>query len=411
MRIDLTNRTRLFRVVDLFYICFVIHVVQSMAFPYSSYARIIRVSTLILGVLSVLIKRQISFKRVNILVVVSGLVLIIESYLTSYVYGTKYLTTTSGRLTSIAIITINIVLFMVLDEINFSAKKLDIAFCLISVGMILASFLTYNISEVIRAVVVGRRLGGDFSTINLFGMNMATLAIFLLHSIISTRRYIVLKVVGLVIFAIFTASSGSRASLLCLLIGVLFYLLMTSQRNKLTKVIIISIVVMLIFYLMSIFSFTNAILNRVSTLWSKQDTAVAESDASRLRLIMFGLESWLKRPLFGYGFNAFTLYSRSAVSFNTYSHNNYVEILFNNGIVGLFCFYFPRVYILTQYIKLLKNKKDKTVVFLVSEMLVLLLLDLTIVSYYYLSLNFIWVFAWAYYAYYIKTINSGVAYE
>ena len=165
-------------------------------------------------------------------------------------------------------------------------------------------------------------------------------------------------------------------------------------------------------YFMSLFSFTNTILNRVSTVWNQKDAIVAASDASRMRLIMFGVEQWLKRPLFGYGFNAFANYSRTVVSINTYSHNNFVELLFNNGIVGFICYYLPRIFVLIHLIKRLKKKQDNTIKLIVTEMIVSLFFDFTIVSYYYISLNFIWIFGWAYLVYSNKKmIDSGEAYE
>lgn len=390
------NNIRHFSLTELYYGFFIIYVVQSMAFPNSSLSGVIRISTLGLGILCLFTKRHITLNKKKVLVVISGVILLIESYISTSIFRTNSLSTTSGRLTSIATITLCLIIFTILEDINLTSKKINDVFCLFSGVMIIASLFTYNIVGVIDAVVVGRRLGSDFSTINLFGMIMAMMAIFMLHSIILTKRYIVLKTFGLLILTLFVASSGSRASLLCLFIGVLIYLLMTSEKNKVINVIKVAIVLSLLVYFMSFSSFTNSILNRVSTLWRKQDTIVAASDASRMRLIVFGLEQWLKRPLFGYGFNAFTNYSTSVISFNTYSHNNFVEILFNNGIVGLICFYLPRIYVLIALIRLIKKKKDKTTVFLITIMFVLLLSDFTIVSYYYLSLNFIWILGWAY---------------
>ena len=407
------NRERNIRLIDLYYWIFVINVIQSMAFPNSSVAGIIRDLTLGLGIICIFVRHRFSSNREKVLILVTGIIYLIESYVSAYVFGThNSLVTTSGRLTSISIITLNLIMFVWLDEINLTSKKLNITFCLMSIGMIIASLLSYSIVDVMNAVIGGTRLGGDVSAINLFGMTTAMMAIFLLHTIVDKRRYIMIKILGIVFLALLTASSGSRASLLCLFIGLLIYALITSKNNKLINVIKVAIVMIVLLYFMSLFSFTNTILNRVSTIWNQKDAIVAASDASRMRLIMFGVEQWLKRPLFGYGFNAFTNYSRTVVSINTYSHNNFVELLFNNGIVGFICYYWPRIFVLIHLIKRLKKKQDNTIKLIVTEMIVSLFFDFTIVSYYYISLNFIWIFGWAYLVYSNKKmIDSGEAYE
>lgn len=65
---------------------------------------------------------------------------------------------------------------------------------------------------------------------------------------------------------------------------------------------------------------------------------VEHQDASaieRTNMREYGYKMWLLRPIFGYGYNSYSLIS----PYKTYSHNNYIELLFNGGII-LFFFYY-----------------------------------------------------------------------
>ena len=61
---------------------------------------------------------------------------------------------------------------------------------------------------------------------------------------------------------------------------------------------------------------------------------------SRLHYIHLGWEYFLQRPWTGYGLDCFR-YLRYA--YETYSHNNYIELLFSGGIIGFVLYYMPNL--------------------------------------------------------------------
>ena len=63
-------------------------------------------------------------------------------------------------------------------------------------------------------------------------------------------------------------------------------------------------------------------------------------------MIEIGLQKWQESPLWGYGFDSFKYFNESVTGHFYYSHNNFVEMLYNLGIIGFIAYY-------SYYIKLL----------------------------------------------------------
>lgn len=59
------------------------------------------------------------------------------------------------------------------------------------------------------------------------------------------------------------------------------------------------------------------------------------SSNERLAMIATGLRMWSEAPLLGYGAEQFSVRS----GFGTYSHNNYIELLVNFGLIGFMAYY------------------------------------------------------------------------
>lgn len=97
------------------------------------------------------------------------------------------------------------------------------------------------------------------------------------------------------------------------------------------------------------------------------------STGQRIYFIELALSYFMDRPLFGHGLNNFSIYA------GTYSHNNYVEILFSVGLVGFLLYYSIFFFILQKIF----NMKDKYLqIILTFVMLNMLLVDMATVTYY-----------------------------
>ena len=84
---------------------------------------------------------------------------------------------------------------------------------------------------------------------------------------------------------------------------------------------------------------------------------------------------WLEKPLFGHGLHQFKYVNQSGVS-----HNNFFEILVNNGLIGFLSYYSLYIYILFSFFKIrLYNKVDSNWMLIV--LIMLFVADMTILTY------------------------------
>ncbi len=86
-------------------------------------------------------------------------------------------------------------------------------------------------------------------------------------------------------------------------------------------------------------------------------------------------------PLVGIGTANFASSVLEATGHATYAHNNYYELLANNGIIGLLAYYGFHAYIIIKLLKINRFYSDDTAKAMLTLMVVLLLSDLTIVVY------------------------------
>ena len=106
-----------------------------------------------------------------------------------------------------------------------------------------------------------------------------------------------------------------------------------------------------------------------------------EGDQNRIDYIKYGIEQFKKNPIFGNGFFSSVYY------LGTYTHNNFIELLINNGIVGLALYYIPHIVMLIRAIKIGgKDKKASSFIFMLFASL--MICDIGVITYYD---RFIWI--------------------
>lgn len=154
----------------------------------------------------------------------------------------------------------------------------------------------------------------------------------------------------------FILLSGSRTALAFPLIFMGVYYVVSSP-HVVSKLFIVSIVVVLLLFLVIKVDFLyNLIGYRVETLiWgvvgedSMGDTDA--STASRLKFIELGMEFFKESPWLGFGLSTFGFIS----GFETYAHNNYVELLVGVGLIGCILYYSIHLIMLKRYYTISKK--------------------------------------------------------
>jgi len=125
----------------------------------------------------------------------------------------------------------------------------------------------------------------------------------------------------------------------------------------------------------------------------------------RTRMIGYGLEFISGHLWFGNGYNAFSVLFGDITGWYTYSHNNFIELLVNTGVIGLLLYYYLSLYIIKGLWKPALKGRDTLSQVLLLYTVISFFLDYAMVSY----VNLPTVFRLMYTAQYCQIVNSANA--
>lgn len=104
-----------------------------------------------------------------------------------------------------------------------------------------------------------------------------------------------------------------------------------------------------------------------------------QSEYARMQMIQLGLDYWTENPLFGHGLDSFKYFNMYMGGGFKYSHNNYVELLYDFGLIGFVLYYSIYVYILK---RTLRHKRTFVSILVYMILIELLVFDFGGISYY-----------------------------
>lgn len=193
-----------------------------------------------------------------------------------------------------------------------------------------------------------KRLGVDVSSINNLAMRLALVSVFFIcrsfkkDRLINTIAYIVTVCVILL-----TKSRGALIiSIVLLLIAFMF---LDKKTKLLTKVFVISVLVIAVYIGLSngfIAEHTTRFNGIVQQLKKSMVTNPVTSVEYRMYYKKIGFEAFLERPILGNGFGTTRTFLRG-----TMFHDNYIQLLFEVGLVGLMLYLIPILGVLISAIK------------------------------------------------------------
>ena len=178
--------------------------------------------------------------------------------------------------------------------------------------------------------------------------------------------------------------SGSRKVIILL---VMFTALLMIIRSKGRKRVLYTaysglFVVFVYFAVMNIPILYDILGKRIDMVF---DTLHGESGGysmdERTLMIGYGVEFWLESPWLGRGFNAFSILFGNMTGWYTYSHNNFVELLCNTGIIGIVLYYSLTFYIIKGLWKPALKDRDTLAQVLLLYTVISFFLDYAMVSY------------------------------
>ena len=113
----------------------------------------------------------------------------------------------------------------------------------------------------------------------------------------------------------------------------------------------------------------------------------------RAEYIEVGWEAFKENPILGYGINNYRLINLQATGHQTYSHNNFIEILVGIGIVGFFIYYSFYLKLTVDYIKVYLKRLTTPLINTIAVCFIMMfLMHVAVVSYYSIGQNIIILF-------------------
>jgi O-antigen ligase len=256
-------------------------------------------------------------------------------------------------------------LFLLFILVFLSIKtKEDITMCIKSfflggLVMSLYSFVHYGLTNILVALRLGNRLGGDINQENIFGYLSALTAIIAIYYAIQIRqiRYLILSLLPIV----FVITSGSRRGVMILLFGILTIIFMRSisSKSKIKIYLKVLLAVLVILFLLEqviyldVFSRLESIVHFITF-----DGDIGNSLNVRYKMIVFGFELFKAHPLFGVGINQYRSWFNLAYGAYRPAHNGYIQTLADMGLVGFMLYYGMFLIVLMKLWSLIKKNKE-----------------------------------------------------
>ena len=199
----------------------------------------------------------------------------------------------------------------------------------------------------------------SFANINSIAMFLALGVICDLFLILyrGFRLYSLISLLSIIVIA----AMRTRKAIVILALGVILLLLFRFLKSRqagyrLLRFFFIILLVLVVLYFASklpIFSGVNGRLEQMINTFrgsGKMDT----STVLRQQLIKLGWFCFTKRPLFGVGMGCTHSVAYANLSFDSYLHNNYIELLAGGGIIAFGIFYAMYVYLAIHIFKIRK---------------------------------------------------------
>ena len=230
----------------------------------------------------------------------------------------------------------------------------------------------FGVEEYFAGLEDGIRMGAEIANVNTVGVYAAMAVLVNLWYAFYRKKYWALILA--VICAIVSMGSGSRKAIIALFVGMIFLFVATGNTKKRIKgifVLICLLIGLLIALQLPIFETAR---ERIILLFETMSGTHSGGSADiRFKMIDIGMEQFWKTPIGGIGIANAQLITLKELNWQTYLHNNYVELLSSVGIVGTVIYY--SMYIVPMSYFVSKNKLSNPKVTLA---LVLLLVTLVL---------------------------------
>lgn len=260
----------------------------------------------------------------------------------------------------------NISLYLAITGL-FRSNGEDIVAPFSTAGLIAIIYLIFK--EGTEIITGGIRIGDTLSgNVNTVGFNFGSISLLVTWQYCKKRKKSVLAI--LTILILFMLLTGSKKALLIVMLDIIMmFMYEKGHASRWLKLFLVSVVGIYVIFNVPYFydilgsrvkSMIDTMLGRSSVLLN----TYSYSTDMREKMIEEAFKLFLKKPLFGGGFNNFMA---NTVTGYEYSHCNYTEMLCSFGLFGTIIFY-SKYASNIKYIwenKLFKDKEYRNIAFIV----------------------------------------------
>jgi len=256
-------------------------------------------------------------------------------------------------------------------------------------GLTFSIYIGYFVGRDYFSGSILQRYSGTLENPNHYSFMLTVALLFLIRRFLYFRKskkynniLINILVIGLILIfsyeVVFYAISRQGILLVILLLSFLFFE-MFKTSSSIGRLILFISSIFIILYSWFVIQDMPLVYRRLGTLFTlfnaNSSFEMDISLISRFAYMNDAYNLWLERPLFGHGLHQFKHINQSGVS-----HNNFFEILVNNGILGFVSYYSLYIYIFISYFKIkIYNKIDSN--WMLTVILMLFIADMTILTY------------------------------
>ncbi len=179
--------------------------------------------------------------------------------------------------------------------------------------------------------------------------------------------------------------TGSRRSMLAAVGGIvlLVFLKDRSWRLLVRLLVIIGLVAAVFYAVMTYEPLYKVIGRRLVSMFEYASTNTGDTSIIwRKNFVGYAIDFFLESPLVGIGASNFSARLGLLTGLTTYSHNNLLEILANNGLIGFGIYYSFYVYIVARLSKIAFRLSNPFAKLMLTVMAVIIVSEFSIVIYY-----------------------------
>ncbi|MBO5315034.1 MAG: O-antigen ligase family protein [Clostridia bacterium] len=265
---------------------------------------------------------------------------------------------------------VNFTIVFILTQMPWNEKRFDMVmktFVASAAGLIISLALTGNLEDTSESGRLGQELTGNANILATMLMVGAIYAFWLLVSSNSSRITKFFAIISLVVIYVGMFLSGGRKYIIVPVIFIYILLInrfnASGRKHFIKSTVVVATILILLYWLVTtVPEFYDIIGHRFEEFFAifNENEQADSSTLLRQEMVEAAWKKWQESPLWGFGFDSFKYYNAAEVTGHMYySHNNFVELLYNQGILGFVAYYAFYAYLFLKALKIKKNSNRK----------------------------------------------------